>query len=399
MFSYNLFSSIGNLKPYAILENGKIPASQLPGYVDDVLEFADIHGLPVVGETGKIYVTIDNGKCWRWSGSAFIEISPTTTHKSTHATGGTDALTPEDIGAAPASDINPDVAVSAGGLYDFANGSVALKIDDSGVFLAGEQFDLGTAPDVPTALKQNFRAALGLGNVQNTADLHKPISSDGQLALSAKSPLSIFIRLSGCPDTNFNALYTYAGIFEGEPKYYAATGESLTFNSEEWVVETAEQVTKYFNTRTDLDPSTLTSGWKQVVGAASSLPVSIIVERVSPVPNKNTLADPVVQAATGLRTEESNDVTALIYSVEDDSWHIHDADNFRVAIGAATAEQGAKADTALQPTTTPADLGAVGSNTTAAQGGTQLLNMVQITQAAYSAIVTPTANTLYIIVG
>ena len=39
------------------------------------------------------------------------------------------------------------------------------------------------------------------------------------------------------------------------------------------------------------------------------------------------------------------------------------------------------------------------SDTTAAQGGTQLLNMVQITSAAYSAIVTPTANTLYIIVG
>jgi len=39
------------------------------------------------------------------------------------------------------------------------------------------------------------------------------------------------------------------------------------------------------------------------------------------------------------------------------------------------------------------------SDTTAAQGGSQLLNMVQITQAAYNAIVTPTANTLYIIVG
>ena len=39
------------------------------------------------------------------------------------------------------------------------------------------------------------------------------------------------------------------------------------------------------------------------------------------------------------------------------------------------------------------------SDATAAQGGTQLLNMVQITQTAYDAIVTPTANTLYIIVG
>jgi hypothetical protein len=46
---------------------------------------------------------------------------------------------------------------------------------------------------------------------------------------------------------------------------------------------------------------------------------------------------------------------------------------------------------------TPANI--VLSDTTAAQGGTQLLNMVQITSAAYSAIVTPTANTLYVIVG
>ena len=42
---------------------------------------------------------------------------------------------------------------------------------------------------------------------------------------------------------------------------------------------------------------------------------------------------------------------------------------------------------------------AITSNTTAAQGGTQLLNIVQITNAAYTAIVTPTPNTLYIIVG
>jgi hypothetical protein len=38
------------------------------------------------------------------------------------------------------------------------------------------------------------------------------------------------------------------------------------------------------------------------------------------------------------------------------------------------------------------------SDTTVAQGGTQLLNMVRITQAAYDAIATPSQNTLYIIV-
>jgi hypothetical protein len=46
---------------------------------------------------------------------------------------------------------------------------------------------------------------------------------------------------------------------------------------------------------------------------------------------------------------------------------------------------------------TPANI--VLSDTTAAQGGTQLLNMVQITHTAYVAIITPTPNTLYIIVG
>jgi hypothetical protein len=61
---------------YATLEEGKIPAAQLPSYVDDVLEHADVAALPGTGETGKIYVTLDTGKCFRWSGSAFIEISP-----------------------------------------------------------------------------------------------------------------------------------------------------------------------------------------------------------------------------------------------------------------------------------------------------------------------------------
>ncbi len=59
----------------ADLEDGKVPASQLPSFVDDVLEYAEFASLPVTGETGKIYVTIDDGKTFRWSGSAYAEIS------------------------------------------------------------------------------------------------------------------------------------------------------------------------------------------------------------------------------------------------------------------------------------------------------------------------------------
>lgn len=56
--------------------NGKVPSSQLPSYVDDVLEVADYASLPSTGETGKIYVTLDDNKTYRWSGSAYVEISP-----------------------------------------------------------------------------------------------------------------------------------------------------------------------------------------------------------------------------------------------------------------------------------------------------------------------------------
>ena len=55
--------------------NGYVPASQLPSYVDDVLEYANLASLPVSGENGKLYVTLDNNKVYRWSGSTYIEIS------------------------------------------------------------------------------------------------------------------------------------------------------------------------------------------------------------------------------------------------------------------------------------------------------------------------------------
>jgi len=55
---------------------GKVPAAQLPSFVDDVLEYADLASFPVTGENGVIYVAIDNNKTYRWSGSTYIEISP-----------------------------------------------------------------------------------------------------------------------------------------------------------------------------------------------------------------------------------------------------------------------------------------------------------------------------------
>lgn len=65
----------------ADLVDGKVPASQLPGYVDDVLEFATLADFPGTGEAGKIYVATSTNKQYRWSGSAYVELvaSPGTT--------------------------------------------------------------------------------------------------------------------------------------------------------------------------------------------------------------------------------------------------------------------------------------------------------------------------------
>jgi hypothetical protein len=54
---------------------GKVPASQLPAFVDDVQEYANLASFPTTGETGKIYIALDTGKTYRWSGSAYTEIS------------------------------------------------------------------------------------------------------------------------------------------------------------------------------------------------------------------------------------------------------------------------------------------------------------------------------------
>lgn len=54
---------------------GKVPQSQLPSYVDDVLEYANLASFPATGESGKIYVALDTNKTYRWSGSAYVEIA------------------------------------------------------------------------------------------------------------------------------------------------------------------------------------------------------------------------------------------------------------------------------------------------------------------------------------
>ena len=64
-----------DLTTKADLVSGKIPANQLPSYVDDVLEFANLASFPATGESGKIYIAIDTNLTYRWGGSSYVVMS------------------------------------------------------------------------------------------------------------------------------------------------------------------------------------------------------------------------------------------------------------------------------------------------------------------------------------
>lgn len=64
------------LESKADLVGGKVPASQLPSYVSDVLEFPDLASFPPIGLSNTLYVAISPSNFqYRWSGSTYIQIS------------------------------------------------------------------------------------------------------------------------------------------------------------------------------------------------------------------------------------------------------------------------------------------------------------------------------------
>ncbi|MBK9497427.1 MAG: hypothetical protein IPO08_23475 [Xanthomonadales bacterium] len=127
----------------------KIPTAYLPGHVEEVLEYANFAALPGTGVASVLYVTLDNNKAYRWGGSAYAEISA--------SPGSTDAV-PE----------------GAANLY-FTNARASAAAPVQSV-----------ADLVGTPSAAQVRTALGISNVDNTADMDKPVSTAAQTALSGK---------------------------------------------------------------------------------------------------------------------------------------------------------------------------------------------------------------------
>lgn len=121
--------------------DGKIPASQLPSFVDDVLEYTSKSNFPATGETGKIYIDTTSNLTYRWSGSTYVEISSSLALGETASTA-----------------------------YRGDRGKIA--------------YDHTTNKNNPHSIT---KSQIGLSNVDNTSDANKPISTATQAALNKKA--------------------------------------------------------------------------------------------------------------------------------------------------------------------------------------------------------------------
>ena len=98
--------------------NGKVPTSQLPSFVDDVLEYSAQSSFPATGETGKIYIAQDTNKTYRWSGTAYVEISSSLALGTTSSTAYRGDY--GNTAYAHATDSSRSTTAQASGLYKIA---------------------------------------------------------------------------------------------------------------------------------------------------------------------------------------------------------------------------------------------------------------------------------------
>lgn len=164
---------------------GKVPSTQLPSYVDDVLEYANLATFPVTGETGKIYITLDTNKSYRWSGSAYAEISASPGSTDSVAEGTTNKyFTEARVRATILTGLSTvtNAAIAATDSVLGAFGKLQKQVTDLIATVSGKEPALaaGTTAQYYRGDKTwqtHDKASVGLANVDNTSDANKPVST------------------------------------------------------------------------------------------------------------------------------------------------------------------------------------------------------------------------------
>ena len=183
---------VGN---YAELDaNGKVPSSLLPSFVDDVIEVNSFSDLtPSIGSEGKIYVVKGSydssdgtgsraGRQFRWGGTQYVEIvaspgSTTNVPEGTNLYFQATRVLGSVLTGFTAAATNATLAATDTVLGAF--GKVQKQISDVVSSLSIHATDVSNPHSVT-------KTQVGLGNCDNTSDLLKPISTATQTALDTK---------------------------------------------------------------------------------------------------------------------------------------------------------------------------------------------------------------------
>lgn len=175
-------------------------------------EYSNLSSFPPSGQLNKIYLAADTEKIYKWNGSSYIEISPSEV-TSVNTQVGDVVLDKSDVGLDQVdntSDLDKPISTATQAALDLItdvnwtgdyNNGVTYTVGD-GVMFNGASFRMiaaiGAAGYNPVAYPANWLQVtdyvsandIGLGNVDNTNDLDKPISNDTQDALDDKEDTS-----------------------------------------------------------------------------------------------------------------------------------------------------------------------------------------------------------------
>jgi len=136
---------------YATLVGGTVPSSQLPSFVDDVVEHNNLASFPATGEVGKLFVARDTNKVYRWSGTTNIEIaaSPGSTDSVTEGSTNLYYTNTRAAAAAPVQSVagrtgTITLTKSDVGLVNVPNTDATARASHTGTQLASTISDFAT---------------------------------------------------------------------------------------------------------------------------------------------------------------------------------------------------------------------------------------------------------------
>lgn len=191
---------------YASLDgSGKVPSSELPSYVDDVVEVANYAALPGIGETGKIYVTLDTNKCYRWSGSVYVQVAQGVDTLTTTGTSGAATLVGSTLNIPQYQGVltNPVTGTGTAGQVAYFSGTSAVTGSSSLVWdNANQRLDIigKDALNATNSFIIKDNANRNLFYVKNDGEVGNAVTGATQLqwrfGTAATSPGFVLIRQS-----------------------------------------------------------------------------------------------------------------------------------------------------------------------------------------------------------